>query len=1142
MSLKLVLLSLLLVLPFVAVSQTRPVTSRPHANAADGSEVQSKSKTPAERLLKPYLQARLAAYAGTKPGQAKPAVAGREVAPIAGQPNFGGYLTAPFFPARLEPSCLTDPFNCGVAVELTADFDKDGKPDVAVLQADGTLNILLNDSKGGLSAPVSYLNPNFSSSFIQQGFAVDVNGDGYPDIVEFDSSDGAVIVYLNQKNGTFSAAQTVALSTNYGSIGSIAVGDVNGDGKLDLVTIASNVTSQTTTSITVQSYLGTGSGNFTMPGASLTQSVTFPGQDQIPVWTGVSLGDLNGDGKLDLAADIEEQTSQGAGAVVATIALGNGDGSFGAINVTNPVSVPVQAPPGFPFLIFGTSGVQILDLNNDKKNDLAIDAGGALYVALGDGTGGFSSTAQTANFGLPIQNVYSDVNGDGIPDIVQNNGLLQVWVGKGDGTFTLPVTGNAYIDDSGGQQSLVVADFNGDGNADIAQLGDDYKQVSLFTGNGKGAFQGAPALSSTTDAFSAPGELYLQAGGDIVGNGLTDGLFLDETGSAPYVVSGLSDGKGGFKYATALSAAADPTLGFLQPVSADFNGDGKQDLLIVDGTLGNGLSVALSKGDGTFQKPVSLAMPLLDCALNYAATGDLNGDGKLDIVVAYPGDAACGGSDGTASGYIVALGKGDGTFATPVFTAFGNELYSVTIADMNMDGNQDLIVVDDPFDGSGGFGVSLLNGNGDGTFGTGTAVLADSVVSQVIVGDFNQDGKPDLILFSEGTQSVASIGDVETAGIVLLPGNGDGTFGDSSQLATGNFFINGALVDVNGDGIPDIAATLYLTTDQPNTYYGFSTLLGTGQGGFADPVDALESLDGSLPIAGNFLNDNSVGFLTSTPYGPAFYLGQGGSKFSVSSSAASVAFGQAETITATLAATLAGRPAPTGTVSFYDGTMLLGSVAVSGSTAAYTASALEVGSHSITAVYSGDSNFNPNTAAATTVTVSALAPAFTLASSPGSISVTVGQQGVATLTLSANATFSGSVSLACSGLPANATCTVNPVQVTLAVGSTAEATVVVGTTVTSSSNHPQSIPFSGYAGGVSLAGLIFCFAFRRHNRKVFAMLGLGFLVFVVAGLSACNNGNGVNTVSKGTYTATITATPSGSAATVQTTTVSVTVQ
>ena len=409
----------------------------------------------------------------------------------------------------------------------------------------------------------------------------------------------------------------------------------------------------------------------------------------------------------------------------------------------------MQAPPGFPFLLFATSGVQILDLNNDSDNDLAMDAGGTLYVALGDGSGAFSSTVQTANFGAPTQNVYADVTGDGIPDIVQENGLLTICIGKGDGTFSLPANGNTYIEDGGSAQSLAVADFNSDGNPDIAQLGGDYKQVSLFTGNGKGAFRGALALSSTTDLASSPSGLLLEAAADIAGNGLTDTLFVDENGSSPYIVSGLSDGKGGFTYATAVSANADLTLVFLQPVAGDFNGDGKQDLLIVDGALGNGLSVALSNGDGTFQAPVALAMPSLDCELNYAAIGDLNGDGHMDIVATYPGDAACGGSDGTASGYFVVLGNGDGTFATPVFTASGNELYSATLADINKDGNLDLILNDEPFEGSGSFAVNLLPGNGDGTFSTGTSVFSNYLVSQVIAGDYNQDGKPDLILLSE---------------------------------------------------------------------------------------------------------------------------------------------------------------------------------------------------------------------------------------------------------------------------------------------------------------------------------------------------------------------------------------------------------
>jgi hypothetical protein len=1144
MSLKRILLNLIVLSPIslsplAASAQTQAVPGRAHTQATKEPPARPMDHTPLNRLLIPYLKAHLGSTANGKASVAKVDSARPASSAALGQPNFGGYLTAPFYPGRLEASCVTDPYNCGVTVELSADFDKDGKSDIAVVQADGTLNILLNTG-GALSSPVSYFNPNFSSSFIGQGFALDVNNDGYADVVELDTSNNALIVYLNQKNGTFGAAQTITLDSTNGYVNSIAFGDVNGDGSLDFVAITANLLGRNNGTVTVQTYLGTGTGTFTTPGASssLTQTVSIPAQIQIQPNFGITLGDLNKDGKLDIAADLEEQSSQSAGEVVATVALGKGDGSFGPINVNNPITVPVVQQPGIPFLIFQTAGVQIIDLNNDTKPDVAMDQFGTLFVALGDGTGGFTSTAQS-NTGSSNQLVYADVTGDGIPDIVQDNGLLNIWIGKGDGTFSLPVNGNSYILDSGGLSSLAVTDINGDGSPDIAQLGEDYKQVSLFFGNGKGSFAGAAALSTTTDGVNDPFFLLPEEVGDIVGNGYSDVLFIDANVAAPYVVSGLSDGKGGFTYITAVPASAVPLLSFLQPVSADFNGDGKQDLVIAngDGTM----SVALSKGDGTFQTPVALALPKLDCEVSYAATGDLNKDGHADIVVTYPGDASCGGSDGTASGYFVALGAGDGTFGTPAFTSAGGELYSAAIGDFNSDGIPDLVLNDEPFDGAGGFAVDLLTGNGDGTFSVPVAVSSNFLVSQVIAGDYNQDGKLDLVLMTEGESTDTN--PYDTAGIILLPGNGDGTFSASSEVGNGSFFLNATLADVNDDGIPDIVAALYRTPGQPNTYYGLSTLLGTGHGGFAAPINSLESLDSYAPLAGNFLADNSTDFIVTTGYGPGLFLGQGGSSLSLATSGASIAFGQSETLTVALSATVAGRPAPTGTISFFDGAMLLGTASVSGTGATYSASMLAVGSHTITAVYSGDSNFNQNKSSAAVVTVTNLAPAFTMAATPGTVSVSAGAQAVATLTLTANATFSGNIALTCSGLPTGAACVVNPSQVTLAAGGTTQASIFIGTTTTASSRAPHSFPLSGYAGGLSLAGLLCCFARRRFPRAVPFLLAGFVLALGTAGLSGCGGGgSGIKTAAKGSYTVTVTATPSGSTASAQTTTIAVTVQ
>jgi len=1126
----------------VAVAASRAVSTRQSASrpAAAYRTASTKARTPAERLLLPAIEKRAAASSARAKSAAQPRALDTGVS--SAMADFGGFLAAPYYPARLDASCLVDPYTCGVTVAVTADFNQDGKPDIAVLQEDGTLNILLNTGNGAFAAPVAYSNPNGSSTEIMQAFAVDVNKDGYPDIVAFDAGLNAILVYIN-KGGVFSTPTAISMAG--ASVGSIALGDVNNDGNVDVVTVAATGEGRSLSAVTVQTYLGGGDGTFAAPTAALTQTATIAAQVQIPSDKAITLGDLNKDGKLDIAVALLERFSQSTGEIVAAVALGNGDGSFGngtggVLNLTNAIAVPLTSTPIYNLT---TAGAQIVDLNNDGKPDLAIDtnaAGGAsaLYVAVGDGAGGFTSTVQTAGVAGSNQIVYVDVNGDGIPDLVQTSSMLNIWIGNGDGTFALPVNGNSYVEDSGGPLTLALADFNADGNLDIAQLGSDYKQISVFTGNGKGSFHGAPMLASTTDSSPSPSDLGLDDVADVQGKGYSSALFYDNGG----VVTALGDGKGGFTYVVGLPSAAVPLLNYIEPVQADFNGDGKQDLLIAntDGSL----LVALSNGDGTFQTPVSVGLPALDCQINYAATGDLNGDGKTDIVVAYVGDAACGGSGTTSSGYFVALGKGDGTFLTPTFTAYGSELYAVTLADMNRDGNLDLLLDDAPFQVSGAFAVDLLPGIGDGTFAAGTTVKSGSMISQVIAGDYNSDGKPDLILLSEGEQNDTDTD--TTAGILLLPGNGDGTFGALTQIGTGNFFWNGSLTDVNNDGIPDLVVAVYTTVGQPNTYYGLSTLLGEGNGAFSSPMNTLESLASQTVLPGNFYNDSAADFIVQTGYGPALYLGQGGTSLSLGNSGSSVSFGSEETFTATLAASMPGRPTPTGAVSFYDGATLLGSLAPSGGTAIYSLSSLSVGAHSITAVYSGDANFNPSSSAVNTVTVSAVTPAFTLSATPNSATVSRGQNVVATLTLTANATFSGSIALTCSGAPTNAGCAVNPASVTLVPGGSGTATLVVATTTANAFASPQRAPWSGSPfsspGALSLAALAGIFAGWRSKRRLLLTLSLVVLMFTGIGLTGCGSSSSVKTVATGSYTITVTATPSAGSGAAQTATVSVTVQ
>jgi len=1094
-------------------------------NVAKPLAIRSNTATPFERTMRPLLnKLKFPASSGPVGGSGARADAAGLTAP-----NFGGYLGTPTYPARASNSIAYDSLNNGVSTIISADFDNDGLPDLAVLQEDGTLNILLNQGAGTFSALAGYLNPNpnVGSAFISQGYIADLNGDGRPDIVAFDATNDVVLTWLNSGNGAFNTPQSTALSGNYGNVAGIAVGDVNKDGKSDVVVAYSNLLSRTSAQMSIQTLRGNGDGTFNAMNAV---TIAVPAHLALSYYSPIALGDLNGDGNLDIAALFEEQSSQSTGSIVVTTAAGNGDGTFGALNQNSPITASVSASGN---LSFQTFGVQILDVNNDGKLDVAVDMNDEIYVALGSGSGQFSPQVASV-FSSGHGTLFADLNGDGFPDAISGDTGVSVWMGKGDGTFSLPAINAQYAADLPAPPEMVAADFNGDKKIDIAELSDTYKEVAMFLGNGDGTLHGAPELSLPTDWFAT--DLQLENVLRATAKPYSDLILLHGDATSVSLVTGLSDGKGNFSYVNSLPGGIPSDANIVQPVQADFNGDGFQDLMIT-GVAGE-LWVALSNGDGTFAPYVSAQMPTLSCPLSYAAAGDVNGDGKQDIVVAYQGDQACEGAT-YASGYFVLLGNGDGMFNTPVFYPFGQQLYSATLADMNRDGNLDLILNDVPVIAGSGYQVTLQGGNGDGTFGAASTVLANYVVTDVKVADMNQDGEPDLLLAAEEVSG----SDVTTGGLMLILGNGDGTFGTQTLLAGGNFFLQTQVADMNGDSIPDIEATLFARYGQPNTYYGFSTLLGLGSGAFSAPVNQLIPEDGDLTLVGNFYDDNALDVVVEGGYGVDVFLGQGGTTLALSTSASSLTLGSDETLTASVAATMSNRPPPTGTVAFYDGTTLLGTASVNNGSATFGAPLQATGKHSLLAVYSGDSNFNLNTSSTSTVTVTALTPAFSLSGTPSTLTLVDGTSGLVTLGLSANATYSGTVSLTCSGAPANASCGFSSSSVTLTAGSTTTATLVVGTTGAKATLHTPPSPWQSTAPIASIASLFAMFFARRRRMLLQGVLFVPLFAIVALGATGCSGGGPtVPAVGKQSFTITVTATPTGTAGTPQTTTVNVTVQ
>jgi hypothetical protein len=328
---------------------------------------------------------------------------------------------------------------------------------------------------------------------------------------------------------------------------------------------------------------------------------------------------------------------------------------------------------------------------------------------------------------------------------------------------------------------ITTADFNNDGNVDLATADYLNSKVSILLGNGDGTFQ-KPLK------FSAPAPVAL-AGGHF-GKGSTLDLLVVESGGTGHGTLGLYSGKGD---GTFRKSGTYP-LGIESNGVAvgDFNGDGRDDVAVVNKGAGDktgSLMLFFGKGDGTLGKSKIYKLPGTPLSIT---TGDLNGDGYLDIVVAkYSGQSVA-----------VFLNDGKGNFGNPADypTVGPSAADNAVIADLNHDGIPDLVVAC-----PGGIpGVNVFLGKGDGTFGIPslyTAYYAPYGASALVVADFNLDGNLDIV-------SVIN-GDNEWSNPTLFYGNGDGTFRSGIEVKTGNTgSVSSVTADFDNNGALDLAVAL----------------------------------------------------------------------------------------------------------------------------------------------------------------------------------------------------------------------------------------------------------------------------------------------------------------------------------------------
>jgi len=654
------------------------------------------------------------------------------------------------------------------ATIAVGDFNDDGRHDFAMLTDNGTLlSVMQSDDEGHFAtvstALIDRLSPGSESrSFIEAG---DVDGDGRTDVVTMTCDSGAngrtwVSVVLGRSESGFSRPWTEEQPIDAGTL--LPLADVDLDGRADVL-----ITQVYDRSVSV--LFSNGDGTLAPLSPRVNAVTQYP-------W-GASAGDFNGDGRIDVVTAIGASADVSAlfNPIVSkpnavAILLGNGDGTFAAPR----------------YLLVGTDPRAVAqgDFNADGRHDVitANFGDGTVSVLLGNGDGTFAEPTTLRTDLDPFSIKAADFNGDGRSDFVVSEqygssspGSLEVFLGNGDGTFAPPFLLQGWLAPS----AMATADLDGDGRGDIIVC-QRFDELTVFFGDPSGVFECSLSIGLPHAADSL-------VTADVDGDGrpdiVTNRVVLLAAGDGSFDVRELP---------------ADPSSSSV--AVADMDGDGQADLVRVGSLDERFLMVCRGVGDGTFADPQPIALP--DTPSGTVLTVDLNGDGRTDIVAP------------SKEGVLTTLlGSGGTSWAIQKPFAVGAAPVAAIPTDVDGDGTPDIVAANGD-DGT----ISLLHGAGDGQFSPLATIGDLGHLIDVRAADVDEDGNTDIVAASFEPNAVA-----------ILHGHGDGTFDRRPDLPLGHRPVSLALVDLDGDGHGDLVIA--------NGDDTVSILWGDGTGAFMEPLD-----------------------------------------------------------------------------------------------------------------------------------------------------------------------------------------------------------------------------------------------------------------------------------------------------------------